>query len=184
MTYKKLFIIGLLFETLGQILLSPGNDFVYALKPIDFAHWSLLIGVVLLLPQVVSFPNKLFSYLGAPTAFIGIVAIIGMCVIDFIFWSFPTQELRSELGSHLSKIPVIWKPFISIGPNFTNVGLLLLSLNYYKSNKLGVAIVVLATLILFFGSFIPSRIILVYLLTAIGFAIIFYKKTTINEYQT
>ena len=180
MTYKNLFIIGLLFEVTGQLLLAPGNDFVYALKPIDFAHWSLLIGVVLLLPQAVSFPKTIFSYLGAPTAIIGIVSIIGMCVLDFVFWSFPTQELRSEFGNHLTKISVIWKPFMSIGPNFTNVGLLLLSLNYFKSNKLGVVIIILATLILFFGRFIPSRIILVYLLTAFGFAIIFYQKTT-NE---
>jgi hypothetical protein len=133
------------------------------------------------MPQVVSFPKKMFNYFGVPTAIIGIVCIIGMCVLDFIFWSFLTQELRDEFAGHISKFPAIWKPFISIGPNFTNVGLLLLSLNYFKKNKLGVALVILATLILFFARFIPFRIILVYLMTAIGFALIFYKKTTVNE---
>jgi hypothetical protein len=182
MTYKNLFIAGLLFETMGQILLAKGNEFVYAQKPIDFAHWFLLIGVVLLLPQIVSFPKKIHSYSGIPTAIIGVVCIIGMCVLDFIFWSFPTQELRNEFAGHLSKVSVIWKPFITIGPNFLNVGLLLLSLNYFKKNKLGVALVILATLILFFARFIPFRIILVYLMTAIGFAIIFYKKSAINEH--
>ncbi|WP_405611397.1 hypothetical protein [Polaribacter sp. Asnod1-A03] len=89
MNYKTLFIIGLLFEAVGQILLAQGNDFVYALKPIDFTHWSLLIGVVFMMPQTVNFPNKFFSYIGTPTAIIGIVCIIGMCVLDFIWWSYP-----------------------------------------------------------------------------------------------
>ena len=52
MNYKPFFILGLLFETVGQILLAQGNDFVYSLKPIDFAHWSLLLGVTLLIPQL------------------------------------------------------------------------------------------------------------------------------------
>ena len=42
MTYRVLFIVGLLFECIGQILLSNGLEFVYAQKPIDFAHWLLL----------------------------------------------------------------------------------------------------------------------------------------------
>jgi hypothetical protein len=183
MNYKTLFIIGLLFEVIGQVILAQGNEFVYALKPIDFAHWSLLLGVVFMIPQVVTFPNKVFSNLGTPTAIIGIVCIIGMCVLDFIWWSQPTQEIRNEFAGHLSKFPSIWKPFISIGPNFLNVGLFLLSLNYIKQNKLGVLLIILATLILFFGRFIPYRIIAVYSITAIGFALIFYKKTSFNEHQ-
>lgn len=174
--YKTLFIIGLLFEMVGQILLAQGNDFVYALQPIDFAHWSLLLGVVFMMPQVVTFPNKPFSYIGAPIAIIGIVSMIGMCVLDFIWWSQPTQEIRSELAGHLSKFPSIWKTFITTGPNFLNAGLLILSFNYLKKNKLGVAIIILATLIIYVGRFIPHRLIYGYLISAIGFAVIFYKK--------
>ena len=186
MNYKTLFIAGLLCEAIGQVLIAQGNNFVYALKPIDFAHWSLLLGVVLMIPQAVSFPNKVFSYIGSPLLIIGIVCIIGMCVLDFIWWSYPTQEMRSEFAGHISKIPSIWKPFISIGPStyFFNLGLLFLSLNYFKQHKLGVLIVILATLIIFFARFIPHRLIYGYLITAIGFGIIFYKKTTNNEHQT
>jgi hypothetical protein len=183
MNYKPLFILGLLFEAIGQILLAQGNDFVYALKPIDFAHWSLLLGVAFLIPQLGQFPKSIFTYIGIPTIIIGLVCIIGMCVLDFIWWSQTTQEIRNEFAGHLSKFPSIWKPFITTGPDFLNVGLLILSLNYIKQNKLGVAIIILATLIIFFARFIPYRLIYGYLVTAIGFSLIFYKKNKLNEHQ-
>ena len=94
MFYRILFIIGISFLLIGQIILSKGNAFVYSLEPIDFAHWSLLVGVVLLIPQVISFPKTPFSYIGIPLTIIGITCIIGMCVIDFIFWSFTNDQLR------------------------------------------------------------------------------------------
>jgi hypothetical protein len=169
-------LIGLVFEIIGQILLSKGNDFVYSLKPVDFAHWSLLLGVVLLIPQVVSFPNKIFSYIGTPLALGGIVCIIGMCVLDFIWWSQPTQEIRNEFAGHLSKFPSIWKPFITSGPKYLNIGLFFLSLNYFKQNKLGVIIILLTTLIFVNLIPIPFKMITGYSLTFIGFALIFLRK--------
>lgn len=178
MNYKNLFILGLLFEMIGQILLSKGNDFVYAQRPIDFTHWFILLGAVFMMPQVVSFPKKIHSYFGAPITIIGIVSLIGMCVLDFVWWSFPNQEMRNELAKHLSQVPVIWKPFITIGPVFTNIGLFILSFNYFKKNKLGFFIITLATFIILFARFIPHRLIYGYLITAIGFVSIFYPKIT------
>lgn len=40
-------------------------------QPIDFAHWSLLVGIVLLIPQTMHFPNRIFSYIGIPLVLIG-----------------------------------------------------------------------------------------------------------------
>lgn len=37
-TNKTLFLIGLLFFLIGQMILAKGNDFVYHQAPIDFAH--------------------------------------------------------------------------------------------------------------------------------------------------
>ena len=82
-TNKILFLIGLIFFLLGQLILAKGNDFVYNQEPIDFAHWFLLIGVTLLIPQTVTFPKKIYSLIGIPLTLIGIVCIIGMCVLDF-----------------------------------------------------------------------------------------------------
>jgi hypothetical protein len=177
MVYKLFFIIGLFFFLLGQILLAQGNDFVYNLKPIDFAHWFLLIGVVFLIPQVVSFPKKSFSYIGIPLALVGITCIIGMCVLDFIWWSFPTEEARILFTNHISKIPSIWKPFITIGSSSKvfNLGLLILSLNYLKHEKLAVTIIFIATLILWNIIPLPFRLIFGYALTLIGFSILLFK---------
>ncbi|CAL2088152.1 conserved membrane hypothetical protein [Tenacibaculum sp. 190524A05c] len=176
--YKPIFVIGLLFEALGQILLAQGIEFVYALRPIDFAHWSLLIGVALMIPQLGQFPKSIFSFIGVPILMIGIVCIIGMCVLDFIWWSQSTQEIRNEFAGHLSQFPAIWKPFIKTGPNFLNIGLILLALNYLKEHKIGVHLIILATLLVYFGNFIPSKLIYVYLLTALGYALIFIKTQT------
>ena len=182
-TYKLLFLLGLVFELTGQILLSRGNDFVYSLRPIDFAHWYLLLGVVLLIPQVVSSPNKIFSYIGIPLAIGGIVCIIGMCVLDFIWWSQPNQEVRNEFAGHLSKFPSIWKPFITSGPKYLNIGLFFLSLNYLNKSKIGVLIIAITTLMFINLIPIPFKLIVGYSLTLIGFGLIFIKREKKNALQ-
>jgi peptidoglycan/LPS O-acetylase OafA/YrhL len=84
-TNKTFFIVGLVLFLIGQVILAKGNDFVYNQEPIDFAHWFLLIGVILLIPQTVSFPKSTVSLIGIPLTLVGIVCTIGMCVLDFIW---------------------------------------------------------------------------------------------------
>ncbi len=110
MSYRILFQTGIGFILIGQIILSKGNEFVYNLKPIDFAHWFMLIGVVLLIPQVISFPKKPISFIGIPLTIIGITCMIGMCVIDFIFWSYPNDQLRNEF-TKVKNQPVTFTDF-------------------------------------------------------------------------
>ena len=185
MTYKISFIIGLVFFLIGQLILSKGNDFVYAQEPIDFAHWFLLIGVVLLIPQVVSFPKSIFSLIGIPLTLIGITCIIGMCVLDFIWWSFPNDEMRNEFTNHISQIPSIWKTFMIIGPSskIFNLGLLILSLNYFKNNKVEILIILIANLILWHIIPLPFRLIFGYAITLIGFIIILVRSGKKNVLQ-
>ncbi|MCR9154609.1 MAG: hypothetical protein ACPGVV_08880 [Croceimicrobium sp.] len=177
MINRILFLLGLVFILVGQILLAQGIDWVYSQKPIDFAHWFLLIGALCLLPQVFDFPAKIFSYIGKPLTIIGIAAFIGMCVLDFIFWSFPNEEARQEFANHIIPVSAIWKPFITIGPSskIFNLGLLLLALNYWKEAKLGLALVFLADLILWHLIPLPYRLVFGYAFSLIGFALIFYK---------
>lgn len=181
MIYRILFLIGLSFFLIGQLILTRGNDFVFSQEPIDFAHWFLLVGAVLLIPQTVSFPKNIFSYIGTPLALIGIVCIIGMCVLDFIWWSFPNEEMRSEFTNHISQVPSIWKPFISIGPSSKvfNLGLLILSLNYFDKGKVGIVILLIANLILWHVIPIPYRLVFGYLFTLISFGIFFLKSENI-----
>jgi len=177
MLYRIIFLIGLLFFLIGQIILTRGNEYVYNQEPIDFAHWFLLVGAALMIPQVVCFPKKIFSYLGIPLTLVGIVCIIGMCVLDFIWWSFPNEAMRVEFTNHLSQIPSIWKPFITIGPSskIFNLGLLILSLNYFEKGKLGIAILFIANLILWHIIPIPFRLVFGYGLTLISFSLIFFN---------
>jgi len=185
MTYRLFFIIGFIFFLIGQIILAQGNDFVYSQKPIDFAHWFLLIGAVFLIPQVVNFPKKTFSYIGIPLTLAGIACIIGMCVLDFIWWSFPTEEARIEFTNHISQVPSIWKPFITIGSTSKvfNIGLLILSLNYARQERLGVIIVFIATLILLHVIPVPFRLIFGYSLTLIGYSVILFRRDIKNIFQ-
>ena len=184
-TNKILFLFGLVFFLIGQLLLAKGNDFVYRQEPIDFAHWFLLIGVVLMIPQTVVFPRKKFNLIGIPLTLIGIVCIIGMCVLDFIWWSFPTEEMRNEFTNHISQVPSIWKPFMTIGPSSKvfNLGLLILSLNYLEKGKLGIIILLVANLILWHIIPLPFRLVFGYVLTLIGFSIILLHKNYENVPQ-
>lgn len=179
-TYKILFLLGLVIFLIGQLILANGSDYVYSLKPIDFAHWGLLIGMVLLIPQTVCWPKKIFSVIGIPLTLIGIVCGVGMCVLDFIWWSYPTDEMRIEFTNHISQVPAIWKPFMTIGPSSKvfNVGLLFLSLNYWKQSKLGILLILLANLVLWHVIPVPYRLVTGYSLTLIGFGIILIKDLT------
>ena len=178
MIYKICFVIGLVFLLIGQILLARGNEFVYSQNPIDFAHWFLLVGVVFMIPQVVSFPKKIFSFVGIPLTLIGIVCTIGMCVLDFIFWSFPNQEMRTEFANHITQIPSIWNTFVIVGPSSKvfNVGLLILSLNYLHKEIVGIGILLLANLILWHIIPVPLRLVFGYSLTLIAFTFILFGR--------
>jgi len=184
-TNKTFFIVGLVLFLIGQVILAKGNDFVYNQEPIDFAHWFLLIGVILLIPQTVSFPKSTVSLIGIPLTLVGIVCTIGMCVLDFIWWSYPNEELRTEFTNHISNVPSIWKPFMTIGPSSKvfNLGLLILSLNYFKKTKHGILIIFIANLVLWHIIPLPFRLIFGYVLTLIGFIIIFFGKGNENALQ-
>lgn len=170
---------------IGQLILAQGNDFVYNQKPIDYAHWFLWVGSVFLIPQIVSSPKSIYSLVGIPVTLLGVACVIGMCVLDFIWWSFPNEEARMEFTNHISQVPSIWKPFVEIGSSAKvfNTGLLILSLHYFKKEKVGVISIVLATLILWHLIPVPHRLIWGYLLTLIGYTLILLRSGTDDELQ-
>lgn len=178
MARKIWFLAGLGFFLAGQIILAQGNDFVYHQRPIDFAHWSLLCGAVLLIPQVVSFPKSILSYVGIPLTLTGIACTIGMCVLDFIWWSFPDEAMRMAFTQHISQVPSIWIPFVAVGPSSKvfNLGLLVLALNFFERGKTGVLLIVVADLILWNIIPLPLRLVLGYALTLVGFGMVFLKQ--------
>lgn len=148
-----LLVAGLISYIVGQSLLRPGNDFVSSLQPIDYAHWSLYLGVCLMLPFAANLPKRNLHLLTIPVLIAGISCVIGMCVIDFIFWSLPDDAFEYELARRLIATPVIWDPFITIGANYLmNIGLVMASLSWWRAARSGVLLVLAGSAILYFGT--------------------------------
>ena len=103
-----LFLLGLLTYTVGQYLIFIYfNDLekLHNQEPIDFSHWLMIIGVLLLIPQIGNFPKSRWNYISFPSLIFGIGLIIGMCVIDFVFWSLKDPVLKSQVTKHLINTP-------------------------------------------------------------------------------
>jgi len=86
--------------------------------------------------------------------------------------------MRNVFTNHIATVPSIWKPFVTIGTSskIFNLGLLVLSLNYIKNNKLGIILVFTANLILWNIIPLPYRLVIGYIITLIGFGIILLHK--------
>ena len=172
-----LFLLGLLTSTVGQYLIFIYfNDLekLHNQEPIDFSHWLMIIGVLLLIPQIGNFPKSKFKFIGSPSLICGIGLIIGMCVIDFVFWSLKDPELKSQVTKHLINTPEIWTPFMSVSGKIFNLGLLISSLNYFKKSSLGVLFVFVGTLIVYLPWGWDN--VLGYLLITVGFYINFINS--------
>lgn len=169
---KALFVLGFLIYTLGQVLLNLGRDWVAAQQPVDFAHWCLLIGVVLFLPFVGRLPRRNIHLLSIPMMLAGITAIIGMCVLDFIFWSLPPGDLSREFYQHVSAEPSIWQVFIAIGPGWVfGVAISLPALSYWNVSRIGTGLVVFGAI--FLGATGRDLIVPGYLIVTLGYAMRF-----------
>ena len=175
--YEFYFLLGLLLYTVGQFLIFIFYNDIEALhsqEPIDFAHWFMLIGVLLLIPQIGNFPKSRWNYISSPTLILGIGLIIGMCVLDFVFWSLKEPELKRQVSEHLINTPEIWKPFMKFNGLLFNLGLLTSSFCYYQNSKTGTLLVLIGTLVIYIGGGWIN--VLGYTLLTIGFYINFTDK--------
>ena len=142
---KNLCLLGLFFFVSSYILFSQGAAFSYFQKPIDFAHWFNLIGAVLLLSFTKVFPKNTLNSIASFVLFLGVIAHIGLCTIDFIMWSFGADEVSKEaLAVHISNTPSILYPFIIIGPSLLFLGLALHASNFIKTYTLPALMVIVA----------------------------------------
>lgn len=85
--------------------------------PIDVIHWLMLIGVSMLIPFAARMLRRGLALVASPLLILGIVCVIGMCVLDFVFWALPDDEFRAEVARRLMDTPMLWKPFIAWGPD-------------------------------------------------------------------
>ena len=174
--YEFYFLLGLLFYTIGQFLIFIFFDVGEwrNQEPIDFTHWFMLIGVLLLIPQIGNFPKSKLNLIGIPILVIGIGFMIGMCVLDFVFWSIKSPEFSSEVATHLTNTSAIWEPFMKFNGLLFNLGLLTSSFSYYKNSKIGTLLVLIGTLVIIIGGGWIN--VIGYTLLTIGFYINFKDK--------
>lgn len=180
MKVKIIGIIGLLFIVIGQILLYQGFDFLNAQKPIDFAHWFLLIGASMTIAISFALPKSIFNTIATALTILGIVAHIGMSAIDFTFWSFGTDNTkRNELIGHLMNTPSVWYPFFIVGPSLLYIGLATQAWQFIKSHKMYALITIGGSFLLGFGQFMSANRVWALIGTIIfslGLALLVFRK--------
>ncbi|NRA28828.1 MAG: hypothetical protein HRU11_01095 [Parvularculaceae bacterium] len=149
---RWLFWWGLVIFTIGQGMTGMSLEFAAAQRPIDYMHWMMLIGALLMVPFAVTMPRTPINRLASPLLIVGVAGIVGMAMIDFIVWSYGLTEARNAFIDHVRGVPVIWQPFIELGPGWIfGFGLCLPSLYDLNRAPLGALLVVVGGVMLPLG---------------------------------
>lgn len=174
-----LFLIGLVIFTVGQGLTGLPLKFSVSQEPIDYMHWMMLLGALMMIPFAVTMPRTIINRIASPLLVLGVAAIVGMAVIDFILWSYGTSPDRFALVEHLQSEPVIWGPFITIGPGWIfGFGLCLPCLYYLPKVPVGALLVVVGGVMLPMG--FRHYVLLGYPVIILGYAWCFFRHQTKN----
>ncbi|NNF21763.1 MAG: hypothetical protein HKN67_07465 [Saprospiraceae bacterium] len=172
MNYKYIGALGLLMLIVSRFLLMNGTEFINAQKPFDFAHLLMLVGAVLTISFSYAFPKNIFNTIATPITLLGIIAHIGMCSIDFVFWSFGDDySSRDELLGHLINTPSIWLTFFIVGPALLFIGLSTQVWYFIKSNTMMSIFTIIGSMAIGAGQLIwRSELIVIsgYLVFSIG----------------
>ena len=147
--------LGLTLLVISQILLAQGFEFLADQSPIDFAHWSMLIGVVCLLGFNFVFSNHWLDRVASIMLVIGSVAHIGMCAIDFILWSFGNDFSSRDLvvGQMLGTTSIAY-PFLYVGPAMLYIALSLHGWRFIKPSTLPSLMAILGSAMIGAGQFL------------------------------
>lgn len=114
---------------------------------IDFAHWFNLIGACFLLSFNDAFPKTKINKVASVLTTLGVIAHIGLCTIDFIMSSYGNNEIAKEALSHQITIsPLIFYPFIAVGPSLLFLGLALHAFTFIKTETVKSLMVILGSI--------------------------------------
>lgn len=182
----KLFcVIGLVFFVTSHIFFSMASDYDFFLKPIDFSHWLNLIGASFLISFCFVFPKGKINTIASLLTILGVIAHIGMCTIDFVFWSFGDDyESRSTLLDHLSTTPSIWYPFMIIGPSLLFAGLATHAWSFLKSQPTGAIMTLAGATLAGVANFLWNDrvyVVLSVIVFAIGLLLLLFKNEPKNN---
>lgn len=182
MKTKTICVLGLVFLVISQLLFFQGHDFLLAQQPLDFAHWLMLIGAVFCTAFCFVFPKNWIGKIANVMTIIGVVAVIGMCAIDFVFWSYGDNHAgRDQLIGQLINTPVIWIPFMVLGPGLFFGGITTHSWNFIKSNTLAALAALIGSGVIGYGQFSGGNRIIVVIGTVVwasGMIMLLYRKST------
>ncbi|WP_299529109.1 hypothetical protein [Ulvibacterium sp.] len=152
MKSKGSIAIGLILIITSQLLMSFGYEFLMSQQPIDYAHWALLIGAILMFGLWFHLPSNFSKNIGLTLMTFGIGGIVGMCVLDFILWaSHSDPETKGKLFEIISNTPSIQYSFLIIGPALFYTGICVSTYGLFMNLKWQVIIVNIGALMIGLG---------------------------------
>jgi len=141
MNAKTISYFGLLLIAISHLLLAFGYDFLMSQRPIDFAHWAMLLGAIFLFSLWFSLPESITKKFGLGMMSLGIAGIAGMCMIDFLLWSMGDDgQSKETLFNYVSNTPSIQVPFMVLGPALFYAGICVATYGLFKAYKWQVAL--------------------------------------------
>lgn len=145
-------LIGLLFFLISYLFFSK---FLPSLSDsIDFAHWFNLIGACFLLSFNDAFPKTKINKVASVLTTLGVIAHIGLCTIDFIMSSYGDNEIAKEqLSQHIGNSPLIFYPFVAVGPSLLFLGLALHAFTFIKTETVKSLMVIIGSIAVGFSFF-------------------------------
>ncbi|AWK03306.1 hypothetical protein HYN56_03345 [Flavobacterium crocinum] len=174
--------IGLLFFLASYLLFS--NIFPSLNTSIDFAHCFNLIGACFLLSFNDAFPKTKMNKVASVMTALGVVAHIGLCTIDFIMSGYGNNEIeKAELSQHISNSPLLFYPFVAVGPSLLFLGLALHAFTFIKTETLKSLMVMVGSVAVGFSFFVLKNGICMLLSCAffvLGLGLLLYKMKPKN----
>ncbi|KAF2331128.1 hypothetical protein DM444_12695 [Flavobacterium ginsenosidimutans] len=182
MNTKQRCLIGLVFFLVSYLFFSKLLPSLS--DSVDFAHWFNLIGACFLLSFNDAFPKTKTNKVASVLTTLGVIAHIGLCTIDFIMSSYGNNEIAKEqLSQHIGNSPLIFYPFVAVGPSLLFLGLALHALAFMKTETLKSLMVIVGSVGVGFSFFALKNGILMVLSCAVfvlGLGLLLYK----NEAET
>jgi hypothetical protein len=181
MKTKHLCTLGLLLFLTSYLLFSKVlPDFK---SPIDFAHWFNLIGACFLLSFNDVFPKNRINAIASLLTTLGVIAHIGLCTIDFIMSSYGNNEIaKAALSQQITNSPLLFYPFIAVGPSLLFLGLALHAFTFIKTETVKSLMVIVGSIAVGFSFFVLKNGVYMLLSCAVfvlGLGLLLYK----NEFE-
>ena len=145
---RILLLLGIFSYWCGQTWIVNTGSMTKDEIAIDAIHWLMLVGAALMIPYAARLPRTGIAMLAAPLWIVGIVLIVGMCVIDFVFWSLPDPEFSRAVADKLIASDPLWMPFITYAGMPFTIGLTLAGLAYARTERMGAGLVAIGGIVI------------------------------------